>query len=86
MKVRRGISFEVPGNTWRKENLEADLSEFPEADHLSHRERLAYARNRLEQDLLYLRWLAGNITTDQYREADDRIESLCSSLLGAEAA
>ena len=81
MKVRRGISFETAGSIWRKESLEADTDDYPEAVELAHDRRILYVGTRLEQDLLLLRFLDGNLTNEQYADAHARLDELAEKYL-----
>jgi hypothetical protein len=81
VRVTHGCSFETPGGVWRKEYLEADLTEFPEAANLSEDTQVAYVSGRLEQKVLLLRWMFGNLNNEHYNERWAAIEAMCESWL-----
>lgn len=81
MRVTHGCSFETIGGVWRKEYLEADLAEFPEAVNLNEETQVAYVVGRLEQKVLLLRWMFGNLNHEQYLERRESIEAMCMSWL-----
>ena len=82
MKLSLGVSFETPG-LWRKAYAETDSSEFPEAAHLTHISLTCYMHARLEQRLLAIRLLEGNLGRDKYAELLAWQDSMAETLLAA---
>lgn len=81
MRVTHGCSFETIGGVWRKEYLEADLAEFPEAATLNEDTQVAYVTGRLEQKVLLLRWMFGNLDVEHYHERWGAIDAMCEAWL-----
>lgn len=81
MKVTHGVTFQTPGNVFRKEYLDGDTEDYPEASHLDLSTKIAYTALRLEQHLLYIRMIFGNLDADQYAAAHAGIDGLCVKYL-----
>lgn len=83
MRVTHGVTFQTPGNLYRKEYLDGDTDNYPEVAHHPLTSQIAYTALRLEQSLLYLRLLFGNVNQEQYEATFASIDALCGTYLPA---
>lgn len=82
MLLDHGYSFEMSGGPWRKLGITADTDDFPEAINLTPEHLVLYVSVRLEQRMLALRHLYGNVTDEQYSGIHARLEALADGYLG----
>lgn len=81
MKLSRGVSWATQDGSWRKEKIEVDLDDYPEAADLDLDRKMLYVSVRVEQQLLLLQWLYGRVEAEAHANLNAQLDTLAERYL-----